>query len=385
MMTRQTSGGIRLIVLTLLALQALAASVSGYQFKKGNDVYVTGDYEEDLYLSGSTVNFDGNVVGDVLAAARIVTINGTADGNVMAAAQKVTINGQVCRTLRCFAQTLNITSRVDGDAVVFVADLTMGSDAVIGRDAAFYAGEAFLDGTIGGKAYISAGSVTIAGRIDGDVTIVADKISIAPDAIIGGELNYTCKDKATIASDAQILGDVKWKKKSRSSESSEYSGMIPSPTGPFWSVILFFGSLVVGTIMILLRRERVLAVAEEIKKNAALDGLIGAGVIVVLPILFVIIAITLVGIPVAFAGLAIYAIIFFIAKVFVGITLGLLLIGLLKKGGGVSLGWSLVLGMIILAISFKIPVLGWITYVLAWAIGAGAVTMMLVRKKSTVS
>lgn len=383
MMTRPMTACFRRISLTLILLLTTCATVSGYQYKKGNDVYITGDFQEDLFLTGSTVNFDGSIVGDILAAARVITINGNVDGNVLAGAQKVTVNGDICRSLRCAAQTVNITSRVDGDVVIFAADMTLGDDAVIGRDIAVYSGEAFLDGTVAGKAYVSGGNVTIAGRIDGDVTIIADKISVTPDAVIGGELNYTSPTKANIASDAQIAGDVRWKKKSRSSESSDYSGMIPRPVGLFWSMIFLFGSLLMGVAMILISRDQVIAITEEIKKNAALDGLIGIGLIVVIPVLLILIGITLVGIPIAIAGFAIYTLVFLIAKVFVGITIGLLLLGLLKKNGRISLGWALLVGMIILAIGYKIPIVGWIAYVLAWAVGAGALTMRLFKKKVT--
>jgi cytoskeletal protein CcmA (bactofilin family) len=383
MMTRPMTACFRRINLTLILFLTICATVSGYQYRKGNDVYITGDSQEDLFLTGSTVNFDGSIVGDIFAAARVITINGNVDGNVIAGAQKVTVNGDICRSLRCFAQTVNITSRVDGDVVTFSADMTLGSDAVIGRDIAVYSGEAFLDGTVAGKAYVSGGNVTIAGRIDGDVTIIADKISVTPDAVIGGELNYTSQTKATIASDAQITGDVKWKKKSKSSESSGYSGMIPRPVGLFWSMIFFVGSLILGIAIILIRRDQVVAVAEEIKKNAALDGLIGIGLIVVMPVLLILIGVTVVGIPLAIAGFAIYTLVFLMAKIFVGITIGLLLLGLLKKSNRISLGWALLVGMILLAIGYKIPIVGWIAYVLAWAVGAGALTMRLLKRKVT--
>jgi cytoskeletal protein CcmA (bactofilin family) len=384
MITRPITGCFRRINLTLVLLLILCATVSGYQYRKGKDLYITGDFREDLFLVGSTVNFDGSNVGDILAAARgVVTINGSVDGNVIAGAIKVTVNGDISRSLRCAAQTVIIASRVDGDVVTFSADMTLSEDAVIGRDIAVYGAEAFIDGTVAGKAYVSGGNVTIAGRIDGDVTIIADKISITPDAVIGGELNYTSQAKATIASEAQIAGDVKWKKKSRSSESSGLWGMIPRPVGFFWSAVFFVGSLLMGVAMILIRRNQVVDIVEEIKKNAALDGLIGIGLIVVVPVLLFLIGITLVGIPVAIAGFAIYTFVFLAAKIFAGITIGLLLLGLLKKNGRISLGWALLVGMIILAISFKIPVLGWIAYFLAWAVGSGALMMRLFRKKVT--
>jgi len=385
MLKRHSPASARRLGLMLIWLFAACTTLSGYQYKKGNDLYITDDYQEDLFLWGTTVNFDGNIVGDIITGGRIVTINGTADGSVIAGCQRLTINGEICRSLRCFAQTLNITSQVDGDVVAFVAEMTLGNDAVIGRDLAVFSSDVFIDGTVNGNAYISGGTVTIAGQIVGDVTIKADNISISPDAVIGGELNYTSKTKANIAPDAKIAGDVKWKKKSKSSDTSESSGMIPRPIGAFWSMIFLGGSLLLGIALILVKRDRVVAITEEIKNNAALDGLIGLAVIVVIPALLILIAISLVGIPIAVAGLAVYLLVFLTAKVLVGITIGLLLLRLLKKEGRISLGWALLVGMILLAISYKIPIVGWVVYFVAWAIGAGALTMLLFRKKSTTS
>jgi hypothetical protein len=101
------------------------------------------------------------------------------------------------------------------------------------------------------------------------------------------------------------------------------------------------------------------------------------------PLILVLTCVTVVGIPLAIAGFAVYTLVFLMAKIFVGITIGLLLLGLLKKSGRISLGWALLVGMILLAIGYKIPIVGWIAYILAWAVGAGALTMRLFKRKAT--
>ncbi len=371
---------IRTISLALTLLFVNVLPVSALQLKTATDVYITGDYQEDLFLTGTTVNFDGNITGDVLTAARYVTINGTVDGNVNAGAQKISINGEICRSLRAFGETVNVMSRVDGDLIAFGADLTLGNDATVGRDLAMFGAEVYIDGTVDGKVYASGGTVTIAGRINGDVRIKADHVSVTPDAIIGGELNYTSKNKGSIAPEAQINGGVKWKKKS--SESAESNSYVPFPSGLMWSLIFLGGSLVLGALVILIRREGVVMVIEEVKKNAALDGLIGVAVIIVIPIALILIGFTFVGLPITFAGLSIYFLMFLISRIIVAITLGLVLLRLVKREGRISLGWSLLVGMILLALGYKIPILGWVVYFVAWAIGAGALTMVMFRKKA---
>jgi cytoskeletal protein CcmA (bactofilin family) len=366
---------------TTVVLLLISATLSGFQYRKGTELYLTDDFQEDLFLSGSTINFSGNIWGDIVGVGRIITFDGMMDGNLMAAAQRITVNGEICRGIRCFAQTININARIDGDAVAFGQDVTLATESKVGRDCALFGAEVYLDGTVERDAHLRGTRVTVAGRVNGNVTITASQVIISPGAVIGGDLNYTCNEKATISPQAQIDGERKWKKSARATEGSESSSWIPFPTGAFWSAIFFAGSLIFGMIMLLLKRDLITDLIQEIKTNTLIDGLVGLLVVVVMPLILVLIGATLIGIPVAVAGLTFYGLLFLAARIIVGITIGMILLRFLKKSGRISLGWSLLLGMILLAILYKIPVVGWIVYILAWAIGAGAMTMLLLRKK----
>jgi hypothetical protein len=89
-----------------------------------------------------------------------------------------------------------------------------------------------------------------------------------------------------------------------------------------------------------------------------------------------------VGIPAAIAGLALYSVFFLVGKIIAGIFLGALLIGLMRREGRVSLGWSLIVGMILLFLLFKIPLVGWFLYILAWSLGTGAILLVIFRRRS---
>lgn len=372
---------IRLTLIGIIAVLLTGTSLFGYQFKHGKEIYLTEDYQEDLILGGTTINFAGNIWGDIIAAARTVTFDGMMDGNLNAAGQRITVNGQICRSLRCFAQNVNINSRIDGDVLVFAAQATLANESVVGRDCGFYVADLFIDGTVNGNVTISAGTVTIAGKINGDVTIAADHISISPEAVIAGDLNYSSKERATISPQAQLQSEPKWKKRTRSGESSQEGSWIPFPSDLLWSTIFLVGSLILGAVMILMKRDLIDNLTEEIRTNAIIDGLIGLLVILIIPIALVLIAVTLVGLPVALVGLSLYGLVFLFAKILAGITVGMVLLSLVKKGGRISLGWSLLVGMILLAVLYKIPILGLIVYLIAWAVGAGAIAMLLFRKK----
>ncbi len=132
----------------------------------------------------------------------------------------------------------------------------------------------------------------------------------------------------------------------------------------------------------MIRREAVYWVLDEIRTNGPVSGLLGLAIILLMPVAIVLTGVTLVGLPAAIAGLTVYTLFFFIGKVLTAIAIGMLLIGQMRKGKKVSLGWSLILGLLVLALLFKIPILGWLVYLAAWSLGAGAVVLRVFRRKS---
>lgn len=373
---------VRDFIVTAIIGLVVSSPLLAFRFQSSDEIYLSGDIQEDLMLAGGTVNFDGNLYGDLLAASRTISFDGMIDGNLNAVGQRIAVNGEICRSLRAFAQSLNVSSRVEGDMVAFASEVTLGSDAEIGRDLAAFGTEVYLDGVIGSDAYVYANIVTVTGRIEGDLKISANKISIAPGAYVGGDFNYESKTKAKISAESQILGETRWKKRTSDSESSGIVNWIPPPGGILWSIVFFVGSILMGILVILISRGAVHSVVDEIRTNGAVSGFLGLAIVALMPVLIVLTGITLLGLPVALAGITVYALFFFIGKVFASIALGAFLLGLVRKGKKISLGWSLVLGMLILALLFKIPVLGWFIYLGAWSVGVGAIVIRIFRKKT---
>ncbi|MGB5105513.1 MAG: polymer-forming cytoskeletal protein [Candidatus Zixiibacteriota bacterium] len=366
-------------VAAVLLLFGLVNPLAAFYFQKSDEIYLSGEFDEDVLLAGGTVNFDGAILGDLNAASRIVTFDGMVDGNLNAAAQKITVNGEICRSLRAFAQTVSINSRIDGDVVAFASDITFSEDASVGRDIALFGTEAFVSGAVGADAYVNGNIVTISGRIEGDLKVSAAKISIAPGAYVGGDFSYESKEKAKISPDAQILGETRWKKRTGGESGMGY--MVPPPSGPIWSLLFLLASVVIGITVIAVNRNFVNSVAGEIRHNGAVAGLLGLAIVIVLPVAILLSGITIAGLPIAFAGLSLYAIFFLLGKIFVAITIGMILMGLIRKGKNVSLGWSLIIGLVLVALMFKIPVVGWIIYLVAWIVGTGAMVISACRRK----
>ncbi|MFH2057197.1 MAG: polymer-forming cytoskeletal protein [bacterium] len=368
----------------LVFLMLTAVSAQAYDFRAEDDIYLTGNFDEDLLLFGTSVSFDGFVRGDILTATRTLTFDGEIDGNLCAAGERLTVNGDVRRSIRCAGQYVTINSVVEGDVIVFGQQILLSNQATVMRDCALFGADLTIDGTIESDCDLHGGVVTISGRIMGDVDISGGQIILTPQAVIEGDLNYESHEKARISPEAQILGDTKWKRTRDKSGTEVSFPATPPPQSWLWGFLFLCGSLLIGVLIIVFKHDMVERITSDMKKNGLLHFLMGLLVVLLMPVLILLIAITVIGLPVAAAGMTVYFLLFILAKIVVGIWLGRLLLEAMSHGKKVSLGWSLVLGMLLLFLLFKIPVLGWVIYLLAWVMGAGALTMCFFRRKRVV-
>jgi cytoskeletal protein CcmA (bactofilin family) len=368
----------------MLTIVLLAGSTLAYDIRTEDDIYLTGNFDQDLLLFGNDISFDGYVEGDILSAGRTLTIDGQIDGNLWLAGERVTISGAVNRSVRTAGQYVTLNANVEGDVIAFAQEVYISNQTELGRDCAAFGAEVIIDGVVDGNCHLRGGVVRISGRVLGNINAAGDRIILTPQAVVEGDFYYESHEKADIAPEAQILGSLKWKRLRESEGADIRLPSVPPPTGWVWRFLFLCGSLLIGTIVILFKHDMTERIIADIKSNFILHGLVGLLVIVATPVVAILTAITIIGLPAAAAAMSVYFLFFIIAKIFVGIMLGHLLLGLLSQGRRVSLGWSMVLGLVVLALLFTIPVLGWILYLLAWAIGAGALTVCFFRRKQVV-
>jgi hypothetical protein len=99
---------------------------------------------------------------------------------------------------------------------------------------------------------------------------------------------------------------------------------------------------------------------------------LGFAFLILVPSVVIILAITLIGIPISIFCLFIYVLAIYLSKVFVGLAIGERLMGLFRRereGPRVS---SLILGMIILALLVNIPYIGGLIWLASIMFGIGA-------------
>lgn len=326
------------ILVVVLLLAIMPATAAAEQTRTGGTVVVEqGETVRDgLTATGGTVVIRGTVDGDLSAFSGNVLVaqNGRVNGDVSAMAGNVRIEGTVTGTVD--AQTGN---------------LAIAQSATVGS----------LEG--------SAGYTLIAGTVEGNARVASETLTLANTANVGGNLVY---DTETFnrQQGATVSGTV------RQDESLGDAGPAPVPQVPNWvgAVYGFFVNLLLGIVLLAAFPGFSEGVADRGRADPVLSVGVGLLLLVLIPIVLIVFAVTLIGIPISILGAIIFAIFLWIATVYGSFTVGVWLLSLADEG---SRWIGLVLGLFVIAVLDRIPIVGGIVQFVVLLLGLGALAMAL--------
>ena len=336
-----------------------APSAFAADFRTGTTITI-GEGEvinDDLYLFATTITIDGTVNGDLIAAGTTVTINGTVNGTANLAGTDVVINGTVAEGARIAANSASIAGTLGEDLLLAVNTSGISADAVIGRDLILAVNTVTLDGAVERRISGVAGTATMNGSVGTDVEIGVENLTVTDNARIGGNLAYTSENMAEIADAAEIGGEV----------THETSVDMDVETGfsfdaMVWNIIALVMAAVYGTVLLFGFPRLTVSASNQLLENPLLSLGMGVVFLIVVPILAVVVMITVVGIPLGLIALLLYGVALFSAQVFVGMTLGRILLSFVSDANRRLMQFlGLLLGLLIL---FGIS---YIPYVGSWA------------------
>lgn len=353
---KKTFLGIAIIITFLLAGPVFAA-----QFESGNN-YMLSEKQSvngSLYAAGSNLAIDGNVNGDLFAAGSNITINGTTTQDLMAAGATINIFGIVKDDLRVAGANINISGPVGGEALVAGAQINISSKSVIEKD--FYASGATinLNGIVKGNLKGQGNDLTINGTVEKNVEVTAENLKIGKDAVINGSLIYKGPKQAVIEDGAQIKGEVKYTPQESRRDEVNKPRILPI-LGIAWFFKLIT-SLVTGLVLYFLFRSRVQVLNSYALSNFGKELLRGLIILIILPIAIIIVAVTLIGFPLAMIGGLLYMLFIILAGIGAGFLLGSLVFKLFSGSKEYNVTWvSALVGIILVSVLNLIPILGWI-------------------------
>ncbi|MBI5906864.1 polymer-forming cytoskeletal protein [Candidatus Saccharibacteria bacterium] len=340
------------------------------EFRSGDSATVSSGETVDssLWVGAKNVDIAGTVNGDVFCGAQTVNISGTVKGDVICGAQTINVSGNVEGSVRLGAQTVNLTGSVGRNATVGAQTITTDSKSRVGGDASFGASNTHLNGQVGRDLAVGGSMVDLNGVVGRDVKGGADKITLAGSAKVGGGVEYTSKNKIAIADGASVAGKV-------------IQHAPKQKSGTFASLLIFHGVvalvaalflLVTALIVTALLPQFVHKVSNQAMNRVWWVLLTGFVASIMVPILFVLLLMTVIGIPLAILMIFSWLLIAFSSGLFTAYYVG-------RKVWRTQTNPLLrvLAGGPILLILFLIPYLGFFVMLVAFWLGAGMVLLEL--------
>ena len=299
---------------------------------------MSGAIDGDVYAAGQSVTISGEVTGDVIVAAQTITITGTVDGDVRLAGQDVSITGEVSRS-----------------GTVFASNFTVGDT-----------------GTVGDDVVAAAGRVSIAGEVGRDVVVSVGRLII--NGSVGGSVTYMSRDDAQIA-DGAVDGTVE------RVDPPQTPRVEVSPWAVFigWFLGVFYALVALSLITLLagLVFPRWLhRVTDHLVPSPWKALLVGFVASIAVPIALLFLAVTIIGAPLALAGMLVWTLMVLATFVYSAYYLGRLLF----RGAQHPVVKSLV-GGVILIVALQIPWLNILVWLAMVFFGLGAQLLEIHRQR----
>jgi cytoskeletal protein CcmA (bactofilin family) len=322
-------------LLVVLSLSLLAPPVAGQSVRgAGGTVVVEAD----------------ETVASVEAVAGTVVIRGTVTGDVAGAAGTVHVTdaGRVGGSVDAAAGTVRIDGRVGGDVSVGAGSLDVTETARIGGDLS------------AGAAYVS-----LDGRVDGDVAVGAETLVLGPNARVAGDVRY---DAETLTRDpgARVEGTVVRERSRGSAGPSGPADALGSVLGALYALL---ANLLFGAVLLRAFPDFSAGVAARVEAAPLRTGGAGLLTLVGVPVVLFVVAVTLVGLPLAVVGAVAFA-----GLVWAGLVYGQYAVGVrvLAAAGRENRWLALVVGVGGFAVLGAVPVLGGLLELVALLLGLGA-------------
>jgi hypothetical protein len=306
----------------------------------------------DVMAAGNEIRFTGAAGGDLLTAGRTHVLAGATAGSVRSAGSYVLLGTAVERNVTVAAGTVVVDRRSTIRGNAYLAGGTVRMEGQVGRLLRMVGGDVVLNGTVGG-----------------DVLVESRRLELGPDAVIEGDLRYRLGrgQEAVVHPRAQVAGNV-------IGLPGHHTRWIPWALRLYWLIGFLFAGMIVVALL-----PRLTGAGElRIRSRPLVSLLVGLMTLLVAPLLIAAVAITVIGVPLALVGAAVYAVSLYLAPILVGVWLGLTLRSRssIYAGRGELVG-AFLLGGLILGLLGLIPYAGWAIHLLAAVLGLGAMVVAL--------
>jgi acetyltransferase-like isoleucine patch superfamily enzyme len=367
----------------LFLWMVMPASVSAKVVIMETGTYTVEEGEvinDDLFIGAESVEILGTVNGDVYVGTATFTMDGDISGDLFVGAGTVNISGSIGDDLRIGSGNIYIQETTIGDGVsIGGGSIIIDKDTTIGGSFLAGAGTLTSRASVGRNVMVGAGNVVINGPVGGEMRVAGEKVQLGSDTVIQGDLTYdTGENEIEFVEGATVSGAItKTKSKFTGIDEEKFDKFdvkseksLRTINGGF-QLFSFFGALVIGLVTLAFLQKPAIVMADTLGKNIFKSFGVGLLVFVLAGPLFIVLMMTVVGIPLVGILIPLYLIDLCLAKLVTSFYLGRYATEYLGKKK-VSVYASFSLGLILYYLLRVIPYVGVLTRIVALFAGLGA-------------
>lgn len=373
------------LLLAAMLTFLVPATSQAAEVRRANHVDVDANevIDDSLIALAQTVVIDGHITGDAMVFANSVTIRGTIDGNLITAAEHVEIEGIVAGSVVTAGQDVYVGA-LQGSQL-YAAGRAVTLDAVqLSGDAMLAGSRIDVNGIVGRDVYATGQHVAIAAQLQRDLVMGGEDLYVGPNASVGRDLQAHVEnaDDLVVAAGASINGST-----------SVLDDLVDSRFDDIGfylrKLLMLAAGLVFGLVAFMLAPNMFRAPREQTERHSWSRAFgLGLACLFLIPIAAVLVALTLVGLPLAMVTIGGYALALYLGKLFVAAEIGR---RMLRLGGNKrsEVVWSLLLGLLVVAVLVELPYVGTLLGFLLAVFGLGTVVNALLdwnrRRKGQVA
>ncbi len=335
-------------------------------FQAGTLVNVGQATNGSLYVAGKAVNVSSDVDGDVFCAGQNVVISGIVRGDVICAGQSITISGTVEGNIRLIGQSVAIDGTIGRNASIIAQQATINQP--IAGDLSFAGGDLVLNRSVGRDVALAANSATINSLVARDITGRVNTLLLGSQANVAGTISYTSNTNATVAGGAQLHAIHR----SPLPVADKRSGWMMWSMGLGGVLYFLLAGLFTSLIIVLIVPGTLRRISDQAVKHLGWAWLVGFIASIVAPVTAVLLAITIVGAPLALMFISGWLVVSFFSFSASAYYAGRLLLP--KSGNAIA---TMLVGTLAMSLLMVIPVVNVITIVAAYWVGVGSILLAL--------
>ncbi len=339
--------------------------------------------EGNYLTAGDSVTLSGTVNGDAYVAGGNVLIEGTVNGDLLVAGGNVTINGNITEDVRFLGGNVNINGNVGGSISGAGGQIAVQEGTELAGSLVTAGGMVSVYAPTGGEITAAAGVLNISNQVNGDIKAAVGQLTLTSSAVVNGDLMYRAEQEADIQQGATVSGQTNFKKLETDLTRRDYKpsdireGILAALIGirVSFKILGFLSAILTGLLMIWLAPDYSNSLTKQIKSAFWKNLGIGFAVLFLTPIAFVILMITVIGIPLGLITMALYMLTIYFSRLVVSLFIGKEFFKMINQKNAANV-WAYIVGLIIYTIVTFIPFIGGIASLLAVLTGMGAIVIV---------